>query len=373
MDVSRESMADKIDGIVDWLCDHGMVKRGGVDEALAADIDESLREEITEIEKDEIDSENWDDNLPPWAIAASSTTGVRLSENTPTQEKPKRKGPAIIGFQSASDIYRGSRLEPNLPEQDAMTYQATPFGERVSRLYLDPLSGHILQMGLRKATEIIAGLDDEITLSPYSILHLIATVPDFMVLWPRKSEEQLLITKRLANEGHILVTRDLLMTSNLDLDPLVHAKSAITMEDWIEELSNRAIEQKLGVAPGDLRIRIDLADWLLYASKEITRHEEGDDALLQQPRKQLIEMLDELRLRIINGCKPDLLELVSIRGVGRVRARHMAKYGIRTVDDVLELTEKDQQRLADEWGWSRQLVDGIMEKAGKIRRARRRS
>jgi helicase len=228
-------------------------------------------------------------------------------------------------------------------------------------------------MGLRKATEIIAGLDDETTLSPYSILHLIATVPDFMVLWPRKSEEQLLMTKRLANEGHVLVTRDLLMASNLDLDPLVHAKSAITMEDWIEELSHRAIEQKLGVAPGDLRIRIDLADWLLYASKEITRQDEGDDVLLQQPRKQLIEMLDELRLRIINGCRPDLLELVSIRGVGRVRARHMAKYGIRTVDDVLELTEKDQQRLADEWGWSRQLVDGIMEKAGKIRRARRRS
>ncbi|MDP6379292.1 MAG: DEAD/DEAH box helicase [Candidatus Thalassarchaeaceae archaeon] len=372
MDVSRESMADKIDGIVDWLCEHGMVERGGVDEALAADIDESLREEIIETGKDEIDSENWDDNLPPWALAASSTTGVRLSENTPPQEKPKRKGPAIIGFQSAGDIYRGSRLEANLPEQDAMTYQATPFGERVSRLYLDPLSGHILQMGLRKATEIIAGLDDETTLSPYSILHLIATVPDFMVLWPRKPEEKLLMTKRLAHEGHELVTRDLLMASNLDLDPLVHTKSALTMEDWIEELSHRGIEQKLGVAPGDLRVRIDLADWLLYASKEITRHEEGDDALLQQPRKQLIEMLDELRLRIINGCRPDLLELVSIRGVGRVRARHMAKYGVRTVDDVLELTEKDQQRLADEWGWSRQLVDGIMEKAGKVRRARRR-
>ncbi|HJM19713.1 MAG TPA: DEAD/DEAH box helicase [Candidatus Thalassarchaeaceae archaeon] len=373
MDVPREPMADKIDGIVDWLCDHGMVERRGVDETLAADIDESLRKEITETKDESIDSENWDDNLPPWAIAASSTTGVRLSENTPKQVKPKRKGPAIIGFQSAGDIYRESRLEPNQPEQDAMTYQATPFGERISRLYLDPLSGHILQAGLRKATEIIAGLDDENTLSPYSLLHLIATVPDFMVLWPKKSDEQLLIAKRLANESHELVTRDLLMASNLDLDPLVHTKSAITMEDWIEELSHRGIEQKLGVAPGDLRIRIDLADWLIYACKEISRYDKGDDALLQQPRKQLIELLDELRLRIINGCKPDLLELVSIRGVGRVRARHMAKYGVRTVDDVLELTEKDQKRLAEEWGWSRQLVDGIMEKAGKVRRTRRRS
>jgi len=64
-----------------------------------------------------------------------------------------------------------------------------------------------------------------------------------------------------------------------------------------------------------------------------------------------------------------LLGLVSIRGVGRVRARLMSTYGIRTIDDVLELTEQDQRRLADHRGWSKQLVDGIMDKAGKIRRS----
>ena len=144
------------------------------------------------------------------------------------------------------------------------------------------------------------------------------------------------------------------------------------MEKWIEEESHREIEKKLGVAPGDLRLRIDLADWLLYASKEITRHDDGDEALLELPRKQLIDILDELRLRIVNGCRPDLLELVLIRGVGRVRARHMAKYGIRTVDDVMEMTENDQRRLSEEWGWSRQLVDGIMDKARKVRGPQRR-
>tara|TARA_B100001750_G_C15486254_1_gene588471 strand:- start:686 stop:1891 length:1206 start_codon:yes stop_codon:yes gene_type:complete len=371
-DVPRDKMADKIDGIVDWLCDHGMVERGGIDEALAADIDESLRQQIIETGDEGHENENWDDSLPPWVIAATSKTDSHLTRRIPAKEKPKRKGPAIIGFQSASDIYRGNSLEPNLPEQDAMTYRATPFGERVSRLYLDPLSGHVLRVGLRKAVEIIAGLDDENTLSPYSLLHLISTVPDFMVLWNRKSEDNLLITKRLANESHELVTRDLLRDSHLDLDPLVYTKSAMTMEEWIEEEGHRAIEQKFGVAPGDLRLRIDLADWLLYASKEITRYEDGDKALLEHPRKQLIEMLDELRLRIVNGCRPDLLQLVMIRGVGRVRARHMAKYGIRTVDDVLEMTEKDQLRLSEEWGWSRQLVDGIMEKARKVRRPQRR-
>ena len=367
MDIPKEKLADKIDGIVNWLCEHGMIERCGIDESLAADIEDSQLQKISEMDNAKSE-DNWDDHLPPWVAAASTATGVHIT-NHHEKERPKRKGPAVIGFQSAGEIYRSTRFEPTLPEQDAMTYDATPFGERICRLYLDPLSGHVLREGLRKAAEIIAGIDDETTLSPYSLLHLISTTPDFMVLWPRKADEKMLMTKMLGNENHIIASKELLMSSNLDLDPLTHVKSALTMEEWIEEENHRNIEKRLGVAPGDLRLRIDLADWLLYASKEIVRYEYEDNELMQQPRKQLIQLLDELRLRIINGCKPDLLGLVSIRGVGRVRARLMSTYGIRTIDDVLELTEQDQRRLADHRGWSKQLVDGIMDKAGQIRKS----
>jgi len=297
---------------------------------------------------------------------------VTIDKRAKEAPRTKRKGPAVMGFKSASDIVRSNRFEPVLPEQEAMTYRATPFGERVARLYLDPLSGHVLQVGLRKACEIIAGLDDELTLSPYSLLHLISTVPDFMVLWPRVAEGERLQRRMISGEFHELVSRDILMQSKLDLDPLVHVKCAAALEAWIDELSSRDIEMNFGVAPGDLRLRIELADWLLYAGREITRYDEGDDDLLEQPRKQLIRLLDELSLRISNGCKPDLLELVAIRGVGRIRARRFAKLGVRTIDDVLELTEKDRQNLADERGWSLQLVDGIIEQASKVRGTARR-
>lgn len=374
-DVPSESLADNIDGIVDWLCDHGMVERMGLDEKLAATI-ESNRQQKNKDEAEELDQteieEDWDDTLPPWASAASATTGVTIDNSPEKEPRPKRKGAAVMGFQSASNIVRSNRFEPVLPEQEAMTYRATPFGERVARLYLDPLSGHVLQAGLRKACEIIAGLDDELTLSPYSLLHLISTVPDFMVLWPRVSEGERLQRRLLSGESHELVSRDLLMQTKLDLDPLVYVKCAAAMEAWIDEISNRDIEMKFGVAPGDLRLRIELADWLLYAGREITRYDEGDNELLEQPRKQLIRLLDELRLRISNGCKPDLLELVAIRGVGRIRARRFAKMGVRTIEDVLELTEKDRQSLADHRGWSLQLVDGIIEQAANVRGATRR-
>lgn len=372
-DLAEETLADNIDGIVDWLCEHGMVERLGIDETLAAEVEQALAQQSSESGSESISEidDDWDDFLPPWATAASEAAGVNLSK--PEEKKREiRKGPAIIGFQSAGDIVRGRRFEAPLPERMGMRYQATPFGERVSRLYLDPLSGHLIQTAMNRALHIVAELDDSRTLSPYGILHMLSTLPDYMVLWPRKADEDLLIARRYATECEELVDRDLLRENRLDIDALAHVKTAMVVESWIEEESNRTIEKKLGAAPGDLRLRIELADWLLYAAREIVRFSDNGDEMLDQPRRLLVEMLDELRMRVANGCKSDLLGLVAVKGVGRVRARQLAGKGIRTVEDLLELTERDQRMLADQRGWSQKVVDGIMASAGRVRRASRR-
>ena len=80
---------------------------------------------------------------------------------------------------------------------------------------------------------------------------------------------------------------------------------------------------------------------------------------------------DELRQRIRHGCREDLLQLVSLRNVGRARARTMAGKGMRTVADVVEMTERDRARLADERGWSPKLVENIVEQARRLSGRRR--
>ncbi|GIS43726.1 MAG: hypothetical protein Ct9H90mP16_07960 [Candidatus Poseidoniales archaeon] len=55
-----------------------------------------------------------------------------------------------------------------------MTYVATPFGERVSGLYLDPLSGLILREGLRKARKILCRIIEDRSISPWA----------YYILWP---------------------------------------------------------------------------------------------------------------------------------------------------------------------------------------------
>ncbi|GIS43725.1 MAG: hypothetical protein Ct9H90mP16_07950 [Candidatus Poseidoniales archaeon] len=130
------------------------------------------------------------------------------------------------------------------------------------------------------------------------------------------------------------------------------AKSAWTLNQWIDESTLREIEGELGVAPGDLRVRVDHADWLINAARQICANDDETDPVLLDADVELIEILDIMRKRIPNGCKEDLLSLISIRGVGRIRARTLANHGYRTLWKSAEL----QKMLHKNWRMSE---DGV--------------
>ena len=78
----------------------------------------------------------------------------------------------------------------------------------------------------------------------------------------------------------------------------------------------------------------------------------------------LFEAIDETHRRVRYGCKSDLISLVSLRGIGRVRAREMVeKLGVSNVRDVAMLTENDKIKLSELRGWSMKLVDRIVKNA----------
>jgi helicase len=254
-----------------------------------------------------------------------------------------------------------------------MTYAPTAFGERVSRLYLDPLSGLILREGLRRARQILCRVIEDRSISPWALLHLIACTPDFPPMWPTGKQAEMLDVKVRAMADQVLL-------DGVDLNGLgflqeaeTLAKSAWTLDRWIEEDSLREIESLLSVAPGDLRVRVDHADWLLNAARQICVNDEDVDPTLAEADPDLIDMLDIMRKRVANGCRQDLLGLIAIRGVGRVRARVLANHGYRTPLEVCRIPAKSQQRLADEWGWSQQMVRNIMTAAERSIQGRRHS
>ena len=62
-----------------------------------------------------------------------------------------------------------------------MRYEATAMGERVTQLYLDPLSASILRRGLRRAVRRRVRNDAPVT--DFGFLHLAVATPDFVSLW----------------------------------------------------------------------------------------------------------------------------------------------------------------------------------------------
>lgn len=359
--IPREMLQSRIDEIVQWLVTHRFITRGEIDPDVSpAAVDPDGAEE------------DWDDEMPTWAQSASAHEGVDLALKPEPQAAPRPKRPAIIGFEKASAIVAETPLS-EAPDAPGQTYAATAFGERVSRLYLDPLSGLILREGLRRAREVICRVIEDRSISPWALLHLAACTPDFPPLWPTPRQSEMMDAKARAMADQTLLESVELHALGYMQEVESLAKSTWALERWIEEDSLRDIEGELGVAPGDLRVRVDHADWLLTAARQICANDEEVDPMLAEADTELIELLDIMRRRVVNGCRQDLLALIAIRGVGRVRARTLASHGYRTPLEVARIPPRSQSKLADERGWSPTLVRNVMQAAERaIQGGRRR-
>jgi ATP-dependent DNA helicase len=197
-------------------------------------------------------------------------------------------------------------------EQDQ--FIPTLFGIRTSSLYIDPLSA----VEIKKAFES----SQSTTFSALSFLHVISSTPDVRSLYLRKSDSW--IEQEL--EG---LEDELLIKPPPAYEPdyewfLSDMKTAFLLNDWINEKSEDYMISKYGVGPGDIHGIVDTANWLLHATREIGRMYHFES----------VSFLTKLLLRVKNGCKDELLSLISLKGIGRVRARSLFKAGFKSVHDL---------------------------------------
>jgi len=348
--LESEYLENQIDKVIRWLFENDMIKKDGESNL--------VKERILKQNTGEETKENWNDDVPAWAESATKISGVDLNEDY--QKKfsnvAPRKGPAIFGFKKASNI---EFEEIEAPDSPSMVYSATPLGSRISRLYLNPVSGKILKTGLTNAMEILTGVNVEKQISPFSLLHLVTCTPDFIPLWPQKKDFDKIQDALFGHERELL-------TKSVDLDDERRMKGALVLQSWIEEASINDLETEWNVQPGDLRSRVDLAEWLLYSSRIILMEDEELSRMDRDSHRILFEALDETHRRMRYGCKSDLISLVSLRGIGRVRAREMVeKLGISNIKDVAMLTENDKIKLSEIRGWSMKLVERIVKNASE--------
>jgi helicase len=191
--------------------------------------------------------------------------------------------------------------------------RATPFGRLTSDLYLDPVSALYLRHALEKAPRGVR---------PFALLASIAATPDLPPLFLRRGEEPELL-ERFQDEEPELLLKPEEEPLSVDLELfLATLKTAALLEMWIDERPILDITQRFNVGAGDLRSKVEDAEWLLF----------GMGRLAVRFRRDLARTVDELSLRIRYGVRNELLDLVRLRGIGRVRGRALFAAGFADRD-----------------------------------------
>ena len=187
---------------------------------------------------------------------------------------------------------------------------STEFGSMVSRLYIDPRSAEIIVRALR----------EQRVYSDLGVLQVICSTPDMPNLYARNADMSALDRMLEAHAG------DLWFTPPLDEEVAETfyrgLKTTLLLSDWADELPDAKICERYSVGPGDVHGMVESVNWLLHATVELARM----FATSTHPKVR------EYEICMKNGIRRELLPLVKLRGIGRVRARRLFNNNITSPD-----------------------------------------
>ena len=232
-------------------------------------------------------------------------------------------------------------LETNGLLRGGAPLRATDFGHLTSGLYLDPVSAVLLRRALSRASP---------STPPIAYLATLASTPDLAPLYLRAGEEADM-TARYADLAPALLLKPEEDELLPDFDSFLGTlKTASLLEAWLDD--RRTLVEITGtfhIGAGDLRTRVERAEWLLSAMAELARRE----------RRGAARALDLLSLRVRYGIREELSELVLLRGIGRVRSRLLYDAGWR---DVATLAKADLPAVSGVLG-SPALAEAVLDQA----------
>nr|MCG2882182.1 helix-hairpin-helix domain-containing protein [Acidilobus sp.] len=122
-----------------------------------------------------------------------------------------------------------------------------------------------------------------------------------------------------------------------DLEAVASVKTALVLLEWVEESSDDDIMKKYGVGPGDVASAVDTAKWISRSLAEV--------APALGASQEVSSQLKLLSARIEHGVKAELLPLVAIPGVGRVRARRLYNAGFTSLEKLATARVEDLLRV----------------------------
>ncbi|MHA1852769.1 MAG: helicase-related protein, partial [Candidatus Heimdallarchaeaceae archaeon] len=215
--------------------------------------------------------------------------------------------------------------EQGLITQDPDYLIPTNFGKRVSELYIDPMSAVIIRDGLIEAQSKAKKL-----LTDLSILHLVCSTPDVRFVTVRKNDFEEFFKIINNRQDEFLLP---LPATPFELELFMsQLKTALVVLEWTNETPEDLIIERYNVGSGDIHMIVSNAEWILYSTSELAK-------LLGYT--EIANKARILQQRVIHGIREDLLELVQLPGIGRVRARNLFDYGIKSPKDIIDTSPEE--------------------------------
>jgi helicase len=217
---------------------------------------------------------------------------------------------------------------------DDAVLRATRLGKRVAELYIDPLSAWTLIQNLKPQTD---------TENLMAICGCAELQPMLRV---RKAEYD--------EYADIVASLPIKTPEVWDVDYedfLAALKTAMLLQAWMDEIHEDAILERFGMPPGELYNKKLSAEWMLYAGKELA---------LILGRKPIANAWNKLVLRVQHGVRDELLELVQLRGIGRVRARLLWQNKIKGIADIKRVSEDTLAKIV-----GAKIAKNLKEEVGK--------
>ncbi|MFA5745235.1 MAG: DEAD/DEAH box helicase [archaeon] len=195
----------------------------------------------------------------------------------------------------------------------------TETGKKVCLLYVDPLS----------ANNIIKDLEIKSKLKSIEELVKLFTVANTTELYPylkvKKEQEDIVFD----------IFEDIKEMINFDYEDirlLEKLTLAQMLVDWINEIPENRIIEKYNTTPGQLQDLIHKATWINHCIQELIKTTKSNIKLYKE--------YSDLEIQLKYGIRKELLSLVELKNIGRVRARKLFESGITGIGEIKKRPDK---------------------------------
>ncbi|MFA5931055.1 MAG: DEAD/DEAH box helicase [archaeon] len=204
-------------------------------------------------------------------------------------------------------------IEYKFVEKKGEYFSATLLGKRVSDLFLDPAS----------ANELIKAISMKRTFTPLSYLYAWVNCTEFSPwMRPPKNFHASLMEELSSRIDELPFSQEKVLFEPESLEKFF---SAMMLEEWITEKKENDLFKEYSLAPGLLFGKKQIIEWMAYSTIELSK-------VLGQERHLI--SAQKIGKRVEYGVKEELLLLVELRGVGRVRARKLFAMGVKKPSDI---------------------------------------